>query len=105
MVVPLSLSQPPATSHQLPFYGLVNRAPAAADRGADERALLATEDSADARAGRRRSADDERGFLPVMSRRALDACNRPPRRRRALRRTDRTRGAHRLDRPCRERPP
>src|SRR3989442_15390894 len=59
-----------------PLRRLVNRAPAAADRGADERAFLATEDRADARAGRRRSADDERGLLPVTSRRALDARHR-----------------------------
>src|SRR5262245_38768289 len=36
---------------------LVERARAAADRRADQRALLAAEDGAEARAGRRRSAD------------------------------------------------
>jgi len=47
------------------------RAAAAADCGADERAFLAAEDTAEAGAGSRRSADDERCLLPVTTRRAV----------------------------------
>ena len=51
----LAISQQPASACLL--LDLVDRARAAADRGADERALLAAEDGAEARAGRRRAAD------------------------------------------------
>ena len=54
----------------------VNRARASANRGADERALAAAENSAKARTGRGRTPDDERGFLPVASRRSLGANTR-----------------------------
>src|SRR6185503_6594780 len=50
---------------------LEERCRAAADGRADERALLAAGDRADAGTGASRPADDERGFLPVPLR--LDA--------------------------------
>src|SRR2546425_2244720 len=42
---------PESRAQRLLLHRLVNRAAAAADRGADERTLLAAEDGADARAG------------------------------------------------------
>src|SRR6185436_20423554 len=56
--------------------GLPDRAGAAADGGTNQRALLATEDGADARSGCRGTADDHRSLLPVAARCAFH--HRPP---------------------------
>ena len=47
-----------------PLDRLDDRRAAAANRGADERALLAAHDGADSRTGAGAAADDERGLLP-----------------------------------------
>src|SRR5439155_2900911 len=69
---------PSAISHQpwrvsLPFTDFVEGARAAADRGADQRALLAAEDSAQACARGGRSANQHRRLRPVAAWRLLHA--------------------------------
>src|SRR5260221_14129488 len=84
--------QPLAISHDaaLAFFDLIQRARAAADRGADERALLAAEDRAEPGAGRGRAADHHRRLGPVTSGRARRDANG-----RAARRADRAVRGHR----------
>ena len=66
------------------FLHLVDRARAAADRGTDERALLAADEGADAGAGTARSADHHRALLPRPRRLVLRHDRGGPRRSRRL---------------------
>src|SRR5712691_4161887 len=73
--------QPSAISHQpwllsLTFLYLVECARPAAERGADERAFLATEDGAQAGARSRGPADDHRSLRPVPTRGTFHAARR-----------------------------
>ena len=61
--MPLAVSREPDDALVLARH-LIDRPAAAADRGADERALLAADERADAGAGAARSANHERALLP-----------------------------------------
>src|SRR5262245_39911268 len=74
----------------LPPGRLVDRADAAADCRANERAFLSAEDATQASSSRRRATDDERRLLPPAPRRAFDG-DGAARSRRGLRCPRRTR--------------